>query len=611
MAPALTAVSVAGDDWEMFLGNPRRVNVGSESIPDQMKVKWSRQLLGESDTGGLHATPTIDNGKLYIGAGEDIMFCLDTDDGGLEWTYSAPSNPQTEYGLVSTACVDGGRLYFGSSDYCAICLDPDDGSVIWSKRLVDGEAPPATYGVCSSPVVSGGRVYFGTDFYEEDDDKPVPANLHCLDASGNGDGTTDVIWRFTSGRGEQASILSSPAIEGNKLVVGTWSTPGEVMCLDARGGSGTTTLEWTFPMTDVTMASPAIHDGTVYIGYGNYMQNRPRYNLYAIPLDSEGELSPLSEDWHYTTSGQIISTAVPHNDRVYLADMGGTVHCIDGSNPGFDKGVSADWTFETGEQIWATPLLMNDRLVVGNFAGDLYCLDSSTGSQVWKIHLSDAEIYSSAVWVDDNLYVATVDGKVFCLEEGEAPPDNNLPELTTGTVLPVTGDATTTFTFNVVYTDADDDEPRYVRLVVDDDQYLMTPGNVGTVEEVDGVFSNGEIFEVTTQLAAGEHDFAFTASDGFGTVNINGSSLVVLEAPSGDDDDTSGDDTSPDDDDAGDEDGTDYVPGSKKDDDIQGPLIIIVLVAIFMVIALMFLRGRGGSSRDDERGSDVVEVRAI
>ena len=60
--------------------------------------------------------------------------------------------------------------------------------------------------VKGSPAVAGGKVYVGAS-----------NKVYCLDAVGNGDGTTNVIWDYTTGD----YVLPSPAVADGKVYVGS------------------------------------------------------------------------------------------------------------------------------------------------------------------------------------------------------------------------------------------------------------------------------------------------------------------------------------------------------------------------------------------------------
>jgi outer membrane protein assembly factor BamB len=391
-----------------------RVNVGSGEIPDSVDVVWRSTIRANT-----FSSPVVVGGNVYIGSGSDnaeFVQCFDAGDGTLLWETEVSNGTHNQYGLSCTPAVYGGRVYLNTADYHAICLDAGTGAMVWDEKLIMGDLPNIAWGG-SSPLVSGGKVYTGTDIGISDH-----PNLWCLDADGNGNGTTDVIWNYTLPNG--GAVYSSPSISDDRLVIGVYAgaTSGEVLCLDAVGnGDGTTSLIWSFTMPAPTFATAVIDDGIVYIGHGDYQRKTlALYNVYAIDLDSSGDLGPLSEEWHHSIPDQILAAAVPFRGYVYAADLGGTVHCIE-TDPGFDKGVNSVWTFDTGADIWATPTIVGDRMVFSKLAGDMYCLDLN-GTEVWRLDITDGEIYSTAPFVDGRLYVGTTAGELVCIGEKTTNP---------------------------------------------------------------------------------------------------------------------------------------------------------------------------------------------
>jgi len=89
---------------------------------------------------------------------------------------------------------------------------------------------------------------------------------------------------------------------------------------------------------------------------------------------------------------------------------------------------------------------------------------------------------------------------------------NNAPILSSGAVNPATGNLSTTFTYSVNYTDADNDPPGFINVIIDGTPYAMNH-RAGQ----DGDYTNGEIYEYTITgaiLGIGSHTFQFNASDG-------------------------------------------------------------------------------------------------
>jgi len=89
-------------------------------------------------------------------------------------------------------------------------------------------------------------------------------------------------------------------------------------------------------------------------------------------------------------------------------------------------------------------------------------------------------------------------------------PGEHAPTLTSGSVTPETGIAGTTFTFQVIYSDNDNDAPTFVYLIIDGSIKQMT--KVGENSYTDGVLYKYEW--VTSPEEIGEHEYYFMASDG-------------------------------------------------------------------------------------------------
>jgi protocatechuate 3,4-dioxygenase beta subunit len=86
---------------------------------------------------------------------------------------------------------------------------------------------------------------------------------------------------------------------------------------------------------------------------------------------------------------------------------------------------------------------------------------------------------------------------------------NSAPVLSNGYVTPQSGLAGATFTFRVTYTDAQNNPPMQVYLFLDGWPRLMQPAN-----PADTNYTDGAIFQYSTQVAAGSHTFSFGAIEG-------------------------------------------------------------------------------------------------
>ena len=102
---------------------------------------------------------------------------------------------------------------------------------------------------------------------------------------------------------------------------------------------------------------------------------------------------------------------------------------------------------------------------------------------------------------------------------------NNAPVLSNPTVSPSKGGTSTTFTFQVTYTDADNDKPDLVKLKL---KKVADPESEKTMTEVDSGdtdYTDGKLYQWQGQLSARSHKFYFIAFDWPYRSNIVGTNL--------------------------------------------------------------------------------------
>ena len=95
---------------------------------------------------------------------------------------------------------------------------------------------------------------------------------------------------------------------------------------------------------------------------------------------------------------------------------------------------------------------------------------------------------------------------------GGGSTQNNAPTLSNGFVDPQYGTPNTIFTFQVTYTDADNDPPVIKSLYIDNVLYVMN--------YTSGSYYQGAIYQYTTPLALGNHTYYFYFTDGNGSVRL-------------------------------------------------------------------------------------------
>jgi len=161
-------------------------------------------------TGGYRATfssPSVSGRYLVVGEGLHLtddarVFCLDVEESERRreavvlWQYRTGSH------VECSACIDDGRAYIGAGDdgmYC-FALEPDESGQARVMWHLDG----AEYPDCeTSPVVHEGRLYFGLGVGGQ--------AVCCVDAE-----TGAELWRIPT----PYPVFGAPSVADGKLYVG-------------------------------------------------------------------------------------------------------------------------------------------------------------------------------------------------------------------------------------------------------------------------------------------------------------------------------------------------------------------------------------------------------
>jgi outer membrane protein assembly factor BamB len=248
--------------------------------------RWVFNAGGEMKP--VFSSPCIAEGRLYVGEGfhqdaECKLYCINAKDGTKLWDF--PTQSHTE----SSPCVDGGRVFFGAGDDGVYCVDAVTGKERWHFRGLHVDSSPAVVGervyagsgyghpeifcldaktgdvkwrnvvdlpAFASPVVYGGHVFFGigTGDLLTSSDSPAGALL-CVDAK---DG--NIVWRFNVADG----VHGKPAVDGDRVFFG--SRDGNLYCVGQDDGQ----LRWKRDLGSPVVTSPALarsspqRNGAVY-----------------------------------------------------------------------------------------------------------------------------------------------------------------------------------------------------------------------------------------------------------------------------------------------------------------------------------------------------------
>jgi len=328
-----------------------------------------------------------------------------------QWRY------ETGDWVDSSPAVANGTVYVGSDDGNVYALDAGDGTEQW--RYETGGP------VDSSPAVADGTVYVrggDDDVYALDatdgseqwrygtgsgissptvTDSTIYVveygNVYALDAT---DGTEQ--WHYET----RSAVLSSPAVADGTVYVG--SVDDHVYALDATDG----TEQWQFEIGDDVESSPAVADGTVYVGSDDG-------NVYAL------DATDGTEQWRFDTGYSVDSSPAVADGTVYVGSADTNLYALDVADG------SEQWRHDTRGPVDSSPAVANGTVYVGSGDDNVYALDAADGTEQWRYETSDS-VESSPAVADGTVYVGSRDGLVYGLT-GETPPTSTPTDTPTPT----------------------------------------------------------------------------------------------------------------------------------------------------------------------------------
>ena len=152
---------------------------------------------------GMHVTPLVVNGTMYLSTNPSTVWALDAATGERKWVFVPELNEavvaRSFFSHTRGLTVGDGRVYIGTADGRVIALNEENGEVIWDKVLVDSAKETAGF--------SGAGTFVNADLLvigQNGGEYPVEGKIFGLDPK-----TGDVKWTFyTTGRGDEKALAT-------------------------------------------------------------------------------------------------------------------------------------------------------------------------------------------------------------------------------------------------------------------------------------------------------------------------------------------------------------------------------------------------------------------
>ena len=228
-------------NWPAYLhGNGHSSDSGSATAITPASVAhlrraWTWKPAGPTMAGqpsGLLASPTVVNGRIYIGANTGVFYALDEATGHVIWHRFlgfVPTLTCGKLGIVSTATVakdpvtSALTVYVAGGDGYLYALNAATGAVAWRSVIAIPSTTVSDYYDWSSPTIAGQRIYVGVS---SNCDKPlVVSGLKEYDQA---TGSQLAFYQTYPGHSVTPSIWSSAAVSTttHTVFVTTGNGPG-------------------------------------------------------------------------------------------------------------------------------------------------------------------------------------------------------------------------------------------------------------------------------------------------------------------------------------------------------------------------------------------------
>jgi outer membrane protein assembly factor BamB len=312
----------------------------AESSP--IRVDWTSKLNSGKVGSKKHlnfATPTVVQGRAYVGSGGGFFYALDLKNGKKLWEVKLQGP------VLSKPLFDSGTLYIGDGKGFVYSINPEDGQENWQAYI--GEE------VMSTPASSGGSIFVGTQ----------SNSVFALDKSSG-----SIKWSVSRNlpfSSMSVKAASDPVVIDGKVYVG--NTDGVLVAYSVADGKKAMTIPVSAAravFTDID-TSPLRHEGRVLF---STMEGA----LYSVDYKTGRE---------YWSKPIGTPNNIAYSEGIIFVSAGGKVYAL---------------RVESGETVWekdlekmalSAPAVANNYIVVVSTDDKLYLLDKASGEVALERHL--------------------------------------------------------------------------------------------------------------------------------------------------------------------------------------------------------------------------------
>ncbi|HYR90143.1 MAG TPA: PQQ-binding-like beta-propeller repeat protein [Terriglobia bacterium] len=318
-----------GADWNGWADaantrfQPARAAGLTRQTTPKLKLKWAFGFPGVTTSFG---TPTVFDGRVFVGAADGTVYSLDARTGCVYWTYAAVA------GVRISPVIGNGSVYFGDLRGNVYALNASTGTLTWRARA--DEHPLAV--ITGSPKLDSGRLYVPVSGRDESIAATNPAYECCtfrgsvvaLDAA-----TGTRVWRAYT-------VPDVPKATGqNKVGARTWGPSGvavwssPTLDLQAKVIYAGTGVNYSNPPTETSDAIVAFDMDSGRLLWSRQFTTSDSYNFACVGQDKTNCPKDPFIDADLGNSG--ILRSLGGGKRILIAsDKSGMVYGLDPDREG-------------------------------------------------------------------------------------------------------------------------------------------------------------------------------------------------------------------------------------------------------------------------------------
>jgi len=403
------------------------------------------KVQGEADYAelGLCASPTVDGKRVYSVTSHCEILCLDAN--GLADGNDGPYTDEAQYlakPVEHKLDIKTDSPVRKLNPGTPVTLASTDADIVWRyDLLLEQKVWPHDATSCSS-LIYGNLVYFSTcnaRTHHKLVPYPQARTLIALDkntgklvAADDGDISGGIFhgsWSSPSlGVVNEKPLIFYGAGDGRCYAFEAQPTPSAT-----TGQPATLKQVW---VCDCNPPEYRTHDGkparyripngpSEIIGTPVFYKDRVYVTIGQDPLHGTdvgcvtcidakgtGDLSKTGKIWEYRDIDRSLSTVSIADGLLYVADFGGSVHCLD-----LETG-KRQWVHDTGAHIWGSTFVADGKVYIGDKSGYLWIFAQGREKKILNKIKFDSTIYQTPVYANGVLYV-TSETRLYAIPAGK------------------------------------------------------------------------------------------------------------------------------------------------------------------------------------------------